>query len=68
VGLVVCSLGGESWDGEEEEEEEIGEGDSWQSCDILTFADGITDRIILSVVPLAIMMVNWSRHCTEISV
>jgi len=35
-----------------------------RSVDMLTFTDGITDGIILSV----ILTVNWSRHCTEIPV
>jgi hypothetical protein len=43
-------------------------GDNRQSCDILTFAEGIIDRLMLSMVSLAILMVNWLRHCTEISV
>jgi hypothetical protein len=43
-------------------------GDSRQTYVILTFADGITDRLILLVVPLVILMVNLSCHCTKIPV
>jgi len=43
-------------------------GEGQQSGDILTFPDGITDGLILSVIPSAILTVNWSRHCTEIPV
>ena len=43
-------------------------GEGRQSGDTLTFAEGIIDRLMLSMVPLAILMVNWLRHCTEISV
>jgi hypothetical protein len=50
--------------GVREEKEEIGEA----TCDLLTFTDGITDRNIPSVIPLAILTVNGSRHCTEILV
>jgi hypothetical protein len=41
-------------------------GDGRQSGDILTFTDGITDGLILLVILFAILMVNRSRHCTEI--
>jgi hypothetical protein len=43
-------------------------GEGRQSGDILTFADGITDGLILSVILSAILTVNRSRHCTEIPV
>jgi hypothetical protein len=43
-------------------------GDSRQSCDILTFADGIIDGLMMSVVPSAILTVIWSHHYTEIPV
>jgi len=43
-------------------------GEGQQSGNIFTFADGITDGFILSVIPLAILTENWSRHCTEIRV
>jgi len=43
-------------------------GDNRQSCDILTFADGITDELMLLVVPSTFLMENWSRHYTEIPV
>jgi len=33
---------------------------------ILTFADGITDGLIMLMIPSAILTVNRSRHCTEI--
>jgi len=54
-----CSLGGERWDGKEEEgeteEESVGR---W--VHIMVFSDGF----ILSVIP----SVKASRHCTAISV
>jgi len=62
-GLVVCSLGGESWDGEEEGE--IGEERVGR---VVTFPDGITVGLILSVILSAILTMNRSRHCTEIPV
>ena len=43
-------------------------GEGQQSGDILTFFEGITDGLILSVIPSAILTENWSRHCTEIQV
>ena len=43
-------------------------GEGQQSGGILTFFEGITDGLILSVIPSAILMENWSRHCTEIRV
>jgi len=39
-----------------------------QSGDILTFTDEITDGLIPLVTLSAILMVNQSRHCTEIPV
>jgi hypothetical protein len=39
-----------------------------QSGNILTFAEGITDRLILSVIPSEILTMNWSRHRREIPV
>jgi len=54
-----CSLGGERWDGKEEEgeteEESVGR---W--VHIMVFSDGITDGIHPSV--------KAPRHCTAISV
>jgi len=55
---------GESWDGKEEGE--IREGR--QSGHILTFADGITDGLLISMIPSAILTVNRSRHYTKIPV
>jgi hypothetical protein len=43
-------------------------GECRQSGHILTFTDGITDRILLSEIPSAILTVNQSRHCTEIPI
>jgi len=37
-----------------------------RSVDILPFVDGITDEIILSVIPIP--MVNWSCHYMEIPI
>ena len=58
-----CSLGGERWDGKEEEgeteEESVGR---WGH--IMVFSDGITDGSIPSVMPSVIA----PRHCTAISV
>jgi len=42
-------------------------GEERQSGDILTFVDGIIDILIMSKIPLVILMVNWSRHCTKIA-
>jgi len=64
-GVVVCNLGEESWDRKEKEkirEERVGR------VVILTFANGIIDGFILSVIPSVILTVNWSCHCTEIPV
>jgi hypothetical protein len=43
-------------------------GEGRQSGHILTFADGITDRLLLSEIPSAILTVNRSRHCKDIPV
>ena len=57
------SLGGERWDGKEEqgetEDESVGR---W--VHIMAFSDGITDGIILSVTP----SVTSPRHCAAITV
>jgi hypothetical protein len=57
------SLGGERWDGKEEEgeteEESIGR---W--VHIMVFSDGITNGLL----PLVIPSVKSPRHCTAISV
>jgi hypothetical protein len=58
-----CSLGGERWDGKEEEGEI--EEDWWVYNG---FSDGITDGRNPSVIPLAIPSVKVSCHCTLISV
>jgi hypothetical protein len=55
-------LGGERWDGKEEEgeteEESVGR---W--VHIMVFSDGITDGLLPSVIP----SVTTPRHCTAIS-
>jgi hypothetical protein len=43
-------------------------GEGRQSGDILTFAEGITDKLILLVIPSMILTLNWSHHCTKIPV
>jgi len=43
-------------------------GEGQHSGDILTFADEITDGLILLVIPSAILTVNRSCHCTKIPV
>jgi hypothetical protein len=43
-------------------------GEGRQSGDVLTFIDGITDGLIPLVMPLAILSVSGSCHCTEIPV
>jgi hypothetical protein len=62
--VVGCSLGGERWDGKEEEgeteEESVGRWGGY----IMVFSDGITDGINSSVIPSVIV----SRHCSAISV
>jgi hypothetical protein len=42
--------------------------ESQLSGDIFTFTDGITDGLLLSVIPSAILMENWSHHCMKIQV
>jgi hypothetical protein len=58
-----CSLGGERWDGKEEEgeteEESVGR---WGH--IMVFSDGI----LPSVSPSVMSSVKATRHCTSISV
>jgi len=58
-----CSLGGERWDGKEEEGET--EEDRWVYNG---FSDGITDRRNPSVIPSAIPSVKVPRHYMVISV
>jgi len=55
-GVVVCSLGEESWD--EEEEREIGGERIGRVVIYSLFTDGITDRLIMFVIPSAILTVN----------
>ena len=56
-----CSLGGERWDGKEEEgeteEESVGR---W--VHIMVFSDGITDGRISSVIPSVMPSVKEPRH------
>jgi len=63
-GLFVCSRGELGWGRRRRNRG----GEGRQSGHILTFADGITDGLLLSVIPSAILKVNQSRHCTEIPV
>jgi len=63
-GVGVCSLGGEGRVGRGRRRRNWG-GEGRQNDDILTFAEGITDGLILSVIPVAILTENWSCHCTE---
>jgi hypothetical protein len=63
--VVGCSLGGESWDGEEKgeiEEERVG------IVGIYAFTDGITDENVPSVYPSVSPPVTVPRHCTEIPI
>ena len=66
--VVGCSLGGERWEGKEEEgeteEESVGRGGVY----IMAFTDGNTDGIYPSVFPSVIPSVTVPRHCTAISV
>jgi len=56
-------LGGERWDGKEEEGETEDESvGRW--VHIMAFSDGLTDGIIPSVIP----SVTSPRHCTAITV
>jgi hypothetical protein len=57
------SLGGERWDGKEEEGET--EKDWWVYNG---FSDGITNRMNPSVIPSAIPSVKVPHHCMAISV
>jgi hypothetical protein len=60
-------LGGERWDGKEEEGET--EEESVGRCGhIMVFFDGITDGLLPSVIPSVIPSVTVPRHCTAISV
>jgi hypothetical protein len=43
-------------------------GEGRHSGDILTFAEEITDGLILTVSTSVILTVNWSHHCTDIRV
>jgi hypothetical protein len=43
-------------------------GEGRQSGYISTLNDQNTDGLILSEIPSVSLMVNWSRHCTEIPV
>jgi hypothetical protein len=63
-GSVVCSRGELGWGRRRRNRG----GEGRQSGYILIFADGFTDKIIPSLIPSAILMVNRARHCTEISV
>jgi hypothetical protein len=56
-------LGGERWDGKEEEGE-IEEESVGRWVHIIVFSDGITDGFLPSVMP----SVTAPRHCTAISV
>ena len=64
--VVGGSFGGESWDGEEEEE--IEEERVGTMCIYGLFTDGITDRRVVSEYPSVILKENEPRHCTEIPV
>jgi hypothetical protein len=58
-----CSLGGERWDGKEEEGETEDESvGRW--VHIMVFSDGITDGFLPSVMS----SVTAPRHCTAITV
>jgi hypothetical protein len=57
-----CSLGGERWDGKEEEGETEDESvGRW--VHIMVFSDGITDGFLPSVM----LSVTSPRHCTAIT-
>jgi hypothetical protein len=66
--VVGCSLGGERWDGEEEEEEEgeiDGEEERVSAEPVYTgFSNGITDGIFPSVIPLVLA----TRSCLVVRV
>jgi len=64
--VVGCSFGGESWDGEEEEEiekERVG-----TMCIYGLFTDGISNGHVVLEYPSVILTENEPRHCTEIPV
>jgi len=63
-GLVVCSRGELGWGRRRRNRG----GEGWQSGHILTFADRLTDEIIMSVSLSAILTVSRARHCMEIPV
>ena len=63
-GLVVCSRGELGWGRRRRNRE----GEGRQSGHLLTFTDGLTNGIIPSVSPSAILMVNRACHCTKILV
>jgi len=65
--VVGCSLGGERWD-RKEEEGETGEESVGGGVGIMAFTDGITDEIILLVIPSVIPSAIVPRHCTAILV
>jgi hypothetical protein len=61
------SLGGERWDGKEEEGETEDESvGRW--VHIMVFSDGITDKSNPSVIPSVMSLVTAPRHCTAITV
>ena len=61
------SLGGERWDGKEEEGETEDESvGRW--VHIMVFSDGITDERNPSVIPSVMPSVTAPRHCTTITV
>jgi hypothetical protein len=62
--LVVCSRGELGWG---RRRRNMG-GEGRQSGQLLSFADGITDELLLSVILSAILTVNRSRDCTEIPI
>jgi hypothetical protein len=66
--VVDCSLGGERWDGKEEEgeteEESVGRWGGY----ITVFFDGITDGLIPSMIPSVIPSVTVPCHYMAVSV
>jgi hypothetical protein len=61
------SLGGERWDGKEEEGETEDESvGRW--LHIMVFSDGITDGLSPSAIPSVMSSVTAPRHCTAITV
>jgi len=66
--VVVCILGGESWDEEEGGEIRGRGGEGRQHGDILAFTDGIPDGHIMLVYSSVILTMNGSHHCTNILV